>query len=90
MLFVDAKRVGPLAARSQVCDRHLELLGSVAARGKTMHALRRRIQGCEFLSTGRLTAPMRQIDREYLLRVRQGVWRSMPSWSWNDLLLFGG
>ena len=37
-----------------------------------MHALRLRIQGCEFLSTGRLTVPMRQIDREYLLRVRQG------------------
>jgi hypothetical protein len=38
-----------------------------------MHALRLGIQGCEFLATGRLTLPMQEQDRDYLLGVRQGV-----------------
>ena len=37
-----------------------------------MHALRLGIQGCEFLATGRLTVPMENQHRDYLLRVRQG------------------
>jgi hypothetical protein len=38
-----------------------------------MHALRLGIQGCEFLATGRLTLPMQERHRDYLLGVRQGV-----------------
>jgi hypothetical protein len=37
-----------------------------------MHALRLGLQGSEFLATGRLTLPMSEANREYLLQVRQG------------------
>ncbi len=72
--YLESQRLRLTGERGQTDVSRPELVEKYGFDTKfAMHTLRLGIQGCEFLATGRLTLPMQERERNYLLGVRQGV-----------------
>ena len=69
--YVDAQRRGLVGDRHATRTRELSSEHGYDTK-YAMHALRIAYQGLEFLSTGRITLPVAEPERSWLMRVRRG------------------
>jgi len=73
--YLKAQRERLLGERGQMRVTRTELIETHGYDSKfASHAVRLGIQGIEYLSTGRLTLPMPELDRLRCLDIRRGRW----------------
>jgi predicted nucleotidyltransferase len=73
--YLQAQRERMLGTRGQMRVTRTELIEKHGYDTKyAMHAIRLGYQGIEYLKTGKLTLPMPNIERNWLMQVRRGEW----------------